>query len=106
MLYLVIPYYLREKRSRLRQNIELSTTCQVVWICGILHDMGVMFHQPTTLYYENKAVIFVVANPMYHESSKHIEIDRHLVQEKIKMGFIQTAYIPTSEKLANIFTKS
>lgn len=44
-----------------------TTTCELVWICGILHDMGVVLNQPATLYCDNKAALHIAANPMYHE---------------------------------------
>lgn len=83
-----------------------TTTCELVWICGILHDVGVSFTQPATLYCDNKTALHIATNPMYHERTKYIEIDCHLVGEKIKQGFIQTAHIPSVEQLADIFTKS
>lgn len=62
--------------------------------------------EPATLYCDNKTVILIAANPIYQKLCKHIKIDCYLVQEKIKMGLIETAYISTYEQLVVIFNKS
>lgn len=76
-----------------------TTTCEIVWIVGFLRDVGVQIHVPSNLFCDNMAAIQVVANPMYHERTKHIEIDFHLVHEKIKAGLIVPNMFPYSGSL-------
>ena len=59
----------------------------------------------TLLYCDNKAVISISHNPVQHDKTKHIEVDRHFIKEKIEKGTICMTYIPTREQLAYIFTK-
>lgn len=81
----------------------VSTTCEITWILGLLQDKGVHLLVPPILYCDNKAALHIVANPLYHERTKHIEIDCN--REKIKNGVIRTAYIPTNEQLVDVITK-
>ena len=37
--------------------------------------------------------------------TKHIEIDRHFIKEKLDSGLIATSYIPSGHQLAYVLTK-
>ncbi|GAV75211.1 hypothetical protein CFOL_v3_18690 [Cephalotus follicularis] len=82
-----------------------ATTCEVVWILGLLADLDVKGVEPVSLRGDNKAALHIAANPIYHERTKHIEIDCHLVREKIQQGVVKTEYVATHEQPTDILTK-
>nr|KYP63419.1 Copia protein [Cajanus cajan] len=57
------------------------------------------------LYCDNKSAINIAHNPVQHDRTKHIEVDRHFIKEKLDSGLICTPYVPSQRQLADILTK-
>ena len=45
-------------------------------------------------------------DPVQHDQTKHLEVDRHFIEEKLEDGLICTPYIPTKGQLADTPTKA
>ncbi|GKE22818.1 ribonuclease H-like domain-containing protein [Tanacetum coccineum] len=73
-----------------------SATCEVIWLSILLSDMGVKNLLPVMMYCDNSSALQIDANPVFHEKSKHFEIDVHLVREKVASGVIKTEKIHTT----------
>ena len=57
------------------------------------------------LYCDNKSTICIAHNPVQHDRTKHIEIDRHFIKEKVDGKEVCIPVVSTKEQLANILTK-
>lgn len=82
-----------------------TTVAELIWLLGMLKEVDIEFKTPVNIYTDSKAAIQIAANPVYHERTKHIEIDCHFIREKIQQGLIITNYITTKEQPADILTK-
>ena len=80
-----------------------SATCEVIWLSNLLGDMGVKDLLPVVLYCDNSSALQIAENPVFHEKTKHFEIDVHLVREKVSGDVIKTEKIHT---LADVLTKA
>ena len=79
--------------------------CESLWLSFILKYLGYPPQQPIQLYCDNKTACDIVHNPVQHDRTKHVEIDRHFIREKIDEGTINLKYIPSGEQTADILTK-
>ncbi|KAL0440264.1 UNVERIFIED_CONTAM: hypothetical protein Slati_2509400 [Sesamum latifolium] len=83
-----------------------ATTCKITWITYLLKDLGVTVNTLIPLFCDNKVVLHITANPVFHERTKHLEIDCHIVRDKYKEGLIQPTFVVSKQQIADLFTKS
>ncbi|XP_041027042.1 uncharacterized mitochondrial protein AtMg00810-like [Juglans microcarpa x Juglans regia] len=76
-----------------------ATTCEVQWLVYALQDLQIDHQQSTALYTNNKSAMSIATNPIQHERTKHIQIDCHLVREKLQEKLIKLPYIPSRLQL-------
>ena len=82
-----------------------NATSEVIWI----HNLLILLKIPVTpaiVFCDNQTALRTVANPVFHERTKHIEVDCHFVRERLPSDVICICYAPTTEQLGNIFTKA
>ena len=62
-----------------------TVTSEIVWLIALLKTFGFNHTQPTFLCFDSKVALYIAANPIYHERTKHVEIDFTSLGRKFKM---------------------
>nr|GEV78095.1 ribonuclease H-like domain-containing protein [Tanacetum cinerariifolium] len=86
-------------------RVLASVTSEVIWVLKILKDLDCSNLLPVKVFCDNSSSIKITANPVFHERTKHLEIDLHFIREKILVGCITTEKIDTAYQIADILTK-
>ncbi|KAH9716025.1 protein kinase domain-containing protein [Citrus sinensis] len=79
--------------------------CEVLWIKRVLGELKLDIEAPMRLFCDNRSAISIANNPVQHDRTKHIEIDRHFIKEKLENGVICMPFIPSEQQTADVLTK-
>ncbi|KAJ0442979.1 putative RNA-directed DNA polymerase [Helianthus annuus] len=82
-----------------------SATCELIWLKNLLFELNVQCSLPMSLKCDSQAAISIAANPVFHERTKHFELDLHFLREKVADGVISTVKVDSESQLADVFTK-
>ncbi|GKV37328.1 hypothetical protein SLEP1_g45367 [Rubroshorea leprosula] len=84
----------------------MSSTCsKLTWLQGFLQTLTFPT-PPSPLYADNMSAIRITSNPVFHECTKHIEVDCHFIRNMYLAGAITLPYIASEHQITDIFTKA
>ena len=83
-----------------------TTAAKLVWIRQVLKDLGIFLSFSPKLWCDNVSTLAIASNPVFHDRTKHVEVDYHFVCERVLRRDLQIRYVATGDQLADIFSKS
>jgi len=78
---------------------------KVLWIKKWITEIGFPPQLPSQLRCDNKATISISENPVQHDITKHVEVDRQFIKDKIEDSSIELPFVRSEDQLADILTK-
>jgi hypothetical protein len=104
-------------RSKLQGSVALSTaeaefmagsatSCEVLWLRRILHDLGASQPNATPLYEDNAACVLLSENPVCRGRTKHIDMHVHALRDHVRNGLVKMVACPTFHMTADALTKA
>lgn len=80
--------------------------CEGMWITQLLEELGIPMNTPIKIWWcDSMATLKIANNPIQHDRTKHVEMDWHLIKEKIENKVIDLSYISSGRQVANVMTK-
>ncbi|XP_034672601.1 probable leucine-rich repeat receptor-like protein kinase At1g35710 [Vitis riparia] len=73
---------------------------------SLLKELNISSSTTPVIWCDNLSTVYLSANPILHARTKHIEIDLYFVREKVLQKQIQIHHVPSSDQLADVFTKA
>ena len=80
--------------------------CEGIWLRRLLSSLKIPYDSQVLLHCDNEAAISIVKNHVHHDRTKHIEIDKHFISEKIDNEDIKLHHNPSRLQIADIMTKA
>lgn len=66
------------------ENHSMYTACsEILWTRSLLAELGFPQYKETFLYANNMSVVKIALNPIFHEYTKHIEVDCHAIRDEL-----------------------
>ena len=82
-----------------------NIVAELVWLLRLLVELGISSKIPPIVYCDNLSATYLIANPILHARTKHIEVDHHFIREKIQDKVLTIEHVSAEEQIADIFTK-
>ena len=90
---------------RPKYRVVAHVVAECCWLRQLLQELHVPLQVATVVYCDNINAVYMIANPVHHRRTKHIEIDIHFVREKVALGEVRVLHVSSKYQFADVMTK-
>jgi hypothetical protein len=93
-------------RSTTEAEFRAISVClsEMLWVKNLLSELRLM-KGTLRLWCDNKSAINIANNPVQHDRTKHVEIDRFFIKERLDDGTLRLDFVTSGEQVADCLTK-
>lgn len=92
--------------TKAEYSLMSSASSEIVWLHQLLQEFGAFQPYPIPLHADNPSAIWIVNNLVFHEHTKHVEVDCHFIHQHVVSDIIQLLHVSSEHQFADHFTKS
>ena len=78
---------------------------EMLWVRNLLSELNVLRKGPFRVWCDNKSAINIANNHVQHDRTKHVDIDRFFIKERLDDGTLKLDFVTSSEQVADCLTK-
>ncbi|GJZ41061.1 ribonuclease H-like domain-containing protein [Tanacetum coccineum] len=82
-----------------------NVVAETAWLRNLLRELHSPLLTATLVYCDNVSAVYMSANLVQHQRTKHIEINIHFVRDMVKAGHVRVLHVPSHFQYVDIFTK-
>ncbi|GJZ99349.1 retrotransposon protein, putative, ty1-copia subclass [Tanacetum coccineum] len=76
---------------------------QTAWLRNLLRELHYPLSTVTLVYCDNVSAVYMSANPVQHQWTKHIKIGIHFVRDMVTAGQVRVLHVPSRYQYVDIF---
>jgi hypothetical protein len=85
--------------------VVFDVCTKVVWLCMLVSGLSDQVMDSTMIYCDDQSCVKLSENLMFHDRSKHIEIEYYFLHNRVQRGEVVLQYISTDEQITYILVK-
>jgi hypothetical protein len=86
-------------------SVMANNVAEACWLWQHLQELHAPLLKSTLIYRDNVSAVYLSTNPVQHQRVKHVEIDLHLVWERVAISDVRVLHVPMTSQFVDIFTK-
>ncbi|GJR05344.1 ribonuclease H-like domain-containing protein [Tanacetum coccineum] len=81
---------------------RFTSVAEIAWLRNLLRELHMPLSSATFVYCDNVSAIYLRANPVRHQRTKHIEIDIHFVRDMVARGHVRVLHVPSRYQVVTV----
>jgi hypothetical protein len=92
-------------KAKAKYIATFSSSNEAVCLQKLLVRLFDLELEATCIWCDNQSCVNLTEKPVFHDTSKHIDIGYHYIRDMVHRGAVKLQYVATNEKITDVLTK-